>query len=58
MADARGEIAYSASFFDWYAGQARRLNGEIVPANALGRQHFHYREPIGVAALITPVERQ
>ena len=55
LTEAMGEIAYSASFFEWYAGEARRLYGQIVPANLGRRQHFHYREPSGVAAVITPV---
>lgn len=48
------EIRYSASFLDWYAGEARRIYGQIVPAAKLNRQHFHTREPIGVVAIITP----
>ncbi|KAK0394879.1 hypothetical protein QR680_000984 [Steinernema hermaphroditum] len=54
VAEARGEIQYSASFFDWYAGEARRIYGQIVEPGVLNRQHFHTREPIGVVALITP----
>uniref|UniRef100_A0AC34GTI6 Aldehyde dehydrogenase domain-containing protein n=1 Tax=Panagrolaimus sp. ES5 TaxID=591445 RepID=A0AC34GTI6_9BILA len=54
LAEAKGEIQYSASYFDYYAGEARRIRGEIVPAPVLNRQHFHTREPIGVVAVITP----
>ncbi|KAH7696337.1 Succinate semialdehyde dehydrogenase, partial [Aphelenchoides avenae] len=54
LAEARAEIQYSASFFDWYAGEARRIYGQIVPPPVLNRQHWHVREPIGVVAVITP----
>uniref|UniRef100_A0A915ASG0 Aldehyde dehydrogenase domain-containing protein n=1 Tax=Parascaris univalens TaxID=6257 RepID=A0A915ASG0_PARUN len=54
LAEARGEIQYSASFLDWYSGEARRIYGQVVPATATNRTHLHTREPIGVVALITP----
>ncbi|CAI2323655.1 unnamed protein product [Caenorhabditis sp. 36 PRJEB53466] len=54
IAEARGEIQYSASYFDWYAGEARRIYGQVVPAIAKNRLHLHTREPIGVVALISP----
>uniref|UniRef100_A0A1I7YM82 Aldedh domain-containing protein n=1 Tax=Steinernema glaseri TaxID=37863 RepID=A0A1I7YM82_9BILA len=54
LAEARGEVQYAASFFDWYAGEARRIYGQIVEPGVLNRQHFHTREPIGVVAVITP----
>jgi len=55
LAEAKTEIMYGASYLEWYGQEARRVNGEIIPANAHGRQLLHYKEPIGVAALITPV---
>lgn len=55
LAEARAEIQYSASFFEWYAGEARRIYGEVVPALKLNRQHLHIREPIGVVGIFTPV---
>ncbi|TMS34294.1 hypothetical protein L596_001920 [Steinernema carpocapsae] len=54
LTEARGEIQYSSSFFDWYSGEARRIYGQIIEPAVLNRQHFHTREPIGVVALITP----
>ncbi|WKX97758.1 hypothetical protein Q1695_013437 [Nippostrongylus brasiliensis] len=54
LAEARGEIQYSAAFFDWYAGEARRIYGQVVTPAVLNREHIHIREPIGVAVLITP----
>ncbi|EPB67897.1 hypothetical protein ANCCEY_13014, partial [Ancylostoma ceylanicum] len=54
LVEARGEIQYSAAFFDWYAGEARRIYGQVVTPGVLNREHVHIREPIGVAAFITP----
>ncbi|KJH52057.1 putative succinate-semialdehyde dehydrogenase [Dictyocaulus viviparus] len=54
LAEARGEIQYSASFLDWYAGEARRIYGQVVSPAVLNREHTHIREPIGVAVVITP----
>lgn len=55
MAEARIEIQYAAGYFDWYAGEARRICGEIVPSAFPNRSHYHVREPIGVVAAFTPV---
>uniref|UniRef100_A0A915DGH7 Succinate-semialdehyde dehydrogenase, mitochondrial n=1 Tax=Ditylenchus dipsaci TaxID=166011 RepID=A0A915DGH7_9BILA len=54
LAEAKGEIQYSASFLDWYAGEARRIYGQVVSPPKLNRQHLHVREPIGVVGIITP----
>lgn len=54
LGEAKVEIQYAASFFDWYAGEARRIYGQVVPAPRLERQHLHLREPIGVVCAITP----
>ncbi|KAI6240535.1 Succinate-semialdehyde dehydrogenase, mitochondrial [Aphelenchoides fujianensis] len=54
VAEARAEIQYSAGYLDWYAGEARRIYGEIVPSAFPDRSHYHVREPIGVVASITP----
>ncbi|VDM59044.1 unnamed protein product, partial [Angiostrongylus costaricensis] len=54
LVEARGEINYSAAFFDWYAGEARRIYGQVVSPAVLNREHIHIREPVGVAVLITP----
>uniref|UniRef100_A0A8R1DYM1 Succinate-semialdehyde dehydrogenase, mitochondrial n=1 Tax=Caenorhabditis japonica TaxID=281687 RepID=A0A8R1DYM1_CAEJA len=54
LAEARGEIQYSAAYFDWYAGEARRTYGQVVPSAVPNRLHLHTREPIGVVALISP----
>ncbi|WP_158174528.1 NAD-dependent succinate-semialdehyde dehydrogenase [Grimontia hollisae] len=52
--EARGEIGYGASFVSWFAEEARRAYGETIPSHIPNAQLATIREPIGVAALITP----
>lgn len=52
--EARGEIDYAASFIEWFAEEARRVYGDVVPSPWPDRRMFTLREPVGVAALITP----
>lgn len=52
--DALGEIEYGASFIRWFAEEARRSYGETIPSHIPNAQLSTIREPIGVAALITP----
>jgi aspartate-semialdehyde dehydrogenase len=54
LAEARGEIAYGASFIEWFAHEARRLDGRTIPSHIDGAQLGTFVEPVGVAALITP----
>jgi len=54
LAEARGEIAYAASYLEWFAEEGRRAYGEIVPPNAVDRRILVTREPVGVCAAITP----
>src|SRR5690606_29054659 len=54
FAEARGEIAYAASFVEWFAEEAKRINGETLPAFDSNRRLLVLREPIGVCAAITP----
>jgi aspartate-semialdehyde dehydrogenase len=54
LAEARGEIDYAASFVDWYAEEARRINGETIASHLPDRRMATRREPIGVTAAITP----
>ena len=56
--EAEGEVAFSASFFEWFAGEGRRNYGDVIPAPLAGKQLLTLREPMGVAALITPVNNQ
>lgn len=52
--EALGEVAYAASFVEWFAEEARRINGEIVPSNSADKRLLVTREPVGVCAAITP----
>ncbi len=54
LAEARGEIAYAASFLDWFAAEGERHDGEIITSHLPGRRMFALRVPVGVAAAITP----
>lgn len=54
LKEAEGEVDYAASFIQWFAEQAKRANGEIIPPAKAGSRIFATREPIGVVAAITP----
>ena len=54
LKEAEGEVEYAASFIQWFAEQAKRANGEIIPPAKKGSRIFATREPIGVVAAITP----
>ena len=54
LAEAKGEIAYGASFVKWFAEEARRIDGSLIPAPAGDRQIVVMKEPVGVSAIVTP----
>lgn len=54
LKEAEGEVVYAASYIQWFAEQAKRINGEIIPPPAEGKRVLAMREPIGVVAAITP----
>jgi succinate-semialdehyde dehydrogenase/glutarate-semialdehyde dehydrogenase len=54
LAEARGEILYGAGFVEWYAEEAKRLYGEVIPTNNRDRRLVTIRQPVGVTAAITP----
>lgn len=54
LAEARGEVVYAASFFEWFAEEARRVYGEVIPTFAPDKRLLVLRQPIGVSASITP----
>ena len=54
LAEAKGEIAYAASFIEFYAEEAKRVYGSIVPTPSTDRQIVVLKQPIGVTAAITP----
>ena len=54
LAEAKGEIAYGASFIEWFADEARRIYGETIPQHAADKRLLVIKQPIGVTAAITP----
>ena len=54
LAEARGEVAYGASFIDWFAEEGKRLYGDVIPSHAPDKRILVLRQPIGVVAAITP----
>ena len=54
LAEARGEIAYAASFIEWFVSEAMRIEGEIIPSPSMDRRVLVLKEPVGVCAAITP----
>lgn len=55
MRESLGEIAYSASFLEWFSEEARRVYGDIVPSPMKDRKILLLKQPVGVASIITPV---
>ncbi len=54
LAESRGEITYAASYIEWFAEEARRLYGEVIPSPWADKRIVVTREPVGVCAAITP----
>jgi len=54
LAEGRGEVTYAASYVEWFAEEATRANGDVIPAPVPGRRMFALKEPVGVIAAITP----
>ncbi|MCE8024402.1 NAD-dependent succinate-semialdehyde dehydrogenase [Billgrantia aerodenitrificans] len=54
LAEARGEVAYGASYVDWFAAEAVRSYGDIIPAAVGSKRMLVTKEPVGVVAAITP----
>ncbi|HBZ0394876.1 TPA: NAD-dependent succinate-semialdehyde dehydrogenase [Klebsiella aerogenes] len=54
LAEAEGEIAYAASFIEWFAEQGKRANGEIIPSPGADKRLMVIRQGVGVCAAITP----
>jgi succinate-semialdehyde dehydrogenase / glutarate-semialdehyde dehydrogenase len=54
LAESRGEIAYGAAFVEWYAEEAKRVYGDIIPTIADSRRLMVLKQPVGVCAAITP----
>lgn len=54
LREAKAEVLYGADYFDWFSGEARRCYGDTIPADAPDKRILVIREPLGVAAAITP----
>jgi len=54
MAESMGEIAYGASFIEFFAEEAKRVYGELIPGHQKDKRIMVFKQPIGVAASITP----
>src|SRR5499425_341042 len=54
MAESRGEIAYAASFIEWFGEEGKRVYGDTIPAHAADKRIVVTKEPVGVCAAITP----
>ena len=54
LVEARGEVAYGASFIEWFAEEGKRTYGDVIPTPANDRRILAIKQPIGVVAAITP----
>ena len=54
LAEAKGEIRYGASFVEWFAEEARRIYGDVIPGHGRDKRITVIKQPIGVVAAITP----
>ena len=54
LAESKGEIAYAASFIEWFAEEGKRLYGDVIPGHQPDKRIMVLRQPIGVVAAITP----
>ena len=54
LAESRGEIAYAAAFIEWFAEEAKRVYGDVIPGHQADKRILVLRQPIGVVAAITP----
>ncbi|HEX4861763.1 MAG TPA: NADP-dependent succinate-semialdehyde dehydrogenase [Rhizomicrobium sp.] len=54
LAESKGEVAYSASFIEWFAEEGKRLYGDVIPSHASDKRIVVLKQPIGVVCAITP----
>jgi succinate-semialdehyde dehydrogenase/glutarate-semialdehyde dehydrogenase len=54
LAESKGEIAYAASFVEWFAEEAKRIYGDVIPGHQPDKRILVLRQPVGVVAAITP----
>ncbi|WP_428034191.1 NAD-dependent succinate-semialdehyde dehydrogenase [Amphritea sp.] len=54
LEESKGEIAYGASFVEWFAEEAKRIYGDVIPSTSRDRRSIVIKQPIGVVAAVTP----
>ncbi len=54
LAESKGEILYAASFIEWFAEEAKRMYGDVIPGHQADKRILVLRQPVGVVAAITP----
>ena len=54
IAESRGEVAYGAAFMEWFGEQAKRIDGDVIPAPSADKRVICIKQPVGVVAAITP----
>ena len=54
LAESKGEVAYSASFIEWFAEEGRRIYGDVIPSHAADKRIVVLKQPVGVVCAITP----
>ncbi len=54
LAEAKGEVLYGASFIEWFAEEARRIYGDVIPSHSNDKRTLVFKQPVGVVAAITP----
>src|SRR6185312_7902589 len=54
LAESKGEVAYSASFIEWFAEEGKRIYGDVIPSHAADKRIVVLKQPVGVVAAITP----
>src|SRR4029077_18151 len=54
LGESRGEVAYAASFLEWFGEEAKRIYGDTIPGHPADKRIVVIKEPIGVVACITP----
>lgn len=54
LTESKGEVTYAASFLEWFAGEAERVHGEVVPVSNQNQRILTFKQPLGVAACLAP----
>eukprot|EP00466_Bigelowiella_natans_P010946 jgi/Bigna1/81480/fgenesh1_pg.81_\ len=54
LAESRGEVAYAAAFFKWFAEEGKRAYGRVIPSNVSSKRLMTIKQPVGVCAAVTP----